>query len=25
MNYAYVVVYSFDDFKLQIEAYIGNT
>jgi hypothetical protein len=25
MNYAYVVVYSFEDFKLQIEAYIGNT
>jgi hypothetical protein len=25
MNYHYVVVYSFDDFKLQIESYIGNT
>lgn len=25
MNYAYVVVYSFDEFKEQIENYIGNT
>lgn len=24
-NYQYVIVYSFDDFKLQIETYIGNT
>ena len=24
-NYQYVLVYSFDDFKLQIERYIGNT
>jgi CRISPR/Cas system-associated protein Cas5 (RAMP superfamily) len=25
MNYHYVVVYSFDEFKEQIENYIGNT